>query len=223
MKLVRTILAAAACIALLVPVASAQQFLLCDFLGYDYTAPMPRNLNNPNFYIALGDVDNINPGAVVTDPLNYQYTFVLNSGTCTAADTVAGIYGRYYYTLGDGTFFIYEDPILGGTSRSYGTNPPNATAPSTFSDGTLILGADFVNLTIVVNLSNWTASLNGTLDFYCGEGWGSLPCYEGWTFAGETVESGIPEGYIWAVDGVVYVEEVLVETTNWSDIKKLFR
>ncbi|MFH1681210.1 MAG: hypothetical protein ABIH26_11265 [Candidatus Eisenbacteria bacterium] len=222
MKLVQAILAAAACIIFLASATSAE-ILLCDYLGYDYTAPMPRNLNNPNVYMALGDVDNIHPESVPTDPLNFEYTFVLNSGTCTASDTVAGMFGRYYYTAGDGTFHIYEDPKVGGTNRDYGTNPPNPTAPPTFEDGTLILGAQFTSLTIIVNLTNWTASLNGLLDFYCGEEWGNLPCYEGWTFAGETVEAGIPEGYIWAIDGIVYVEETLTEDTNWSDIKKLFR
>jgi hypothetical protein len=124
---------------------------------------------------------------------------------------------------GDGTFHIHEDPIVGGTHRDYGINPPNSTAPGTFTDGTLILGAQFTALTIIVNMSTWTASLNGTLTFYCGEDWGDLPCYEGWTFAGETIETGIPGGYGWAVDGLVYVTETAVEQTNWGGIKKLFQ
>jgi hypothetical protein len=220
--LLLAIVTAAAWAFFVVPTASAD-ILLCDYLGYDYTAPLPRNLNPPDFYVGLGDIDNVNPEAVITDPSTYQYTFVLISGTCTGADTLAGVYGRYYYSAGDGTFHIYEDLIAGGTPRAFGVNPPNPTAPSTFQDGTLILGAQFVNLTIIVNLNTWRASLNGTLDFYCGEDWGDLPCYEGWTFAGETVEAGIPEGYIWAIDGKVYVQETGIENTNWGDVKKLFR
>ncbi|RPJ47966.1 MAG: hypothetical protein EHM19_02505 [Candidatus Latescibacterota bacterium] len=222
MKLLRAFFAVAASVVMLVPVASAD-ILLCDYLGYDYTSPMPHNLNAPNSYFAIGDVDNINPAAVITDPANYEYTFCLKAGTLTAADTLAGMFGRYYYMAGDGTFYIHSDAKIGGTHRDYGLNPPNATAPGTFEDGTLILGAEFDALTIIVNLNTFTASLNGTLTFYCGEEWGSLPCYEGWTFAGETIESGIPGGYTWAVDGVVYVTETAVEQTNWTGIKKLFQ
>ena len=198
--------------------------LLLDFFGYDYTAPLPRDFEDlGQQYIALSDADNINPGSVPTDPLNFQYTCALWSGTLTYADTVAGTYARYYYNDGDGTFYVYEDPIIGGTDRDYGIDPPNATAPSTFEDGTLILGAQFTALTIIVNLSNNSASLNGSLVFYCGEGWGDLPCYEGWTFAGQTNEIGIPEGYIWAIDGLVYVEETSTEETSWGKVKNLFR
>ncbi len=204
--------------------AADADLLLLDYFGYDYTAPLPRDFEFPGQqYIALADADNINPGAISTDPLNFEYTCALWSGTLSFADTVAGTYARYYYNNQDGIFHVYEDAIAGGTSRTYGINPPNDTAPSTFEDGTLILGAQFTNLTIIVNLSNQTASLNGTLSFYCGEDWGDLPCYEGWTFAGETNEIGIPEGFIWAVDGLVYVEETSTEETSWGKVKNLFR
>ena len=204
--------------------AAEADILLCDYFGYDYTFPLPRDFTGPGQqYVALGDVDNINPEAVITDPLNNEYTCVLYSGTLTSADTIAGTYAQYEYMMGDGTYYIYEDPIAGGTHRDYGINPPNGSAPATFEDGTLILGAQFTSLTIVVNLATSTASLNGTLTFYCGDDWGDLPCYEGWTFAGETTETGIPEGYRWAVDGLVYVHETATEGTRWSNIKNLFR
>lgn len=218
------------CLILVVAASFAQalpvpDLLLCDYFGYDYTSPLPRDFTTDGqLYTALGDVDNINPEAIITDPLNNQYTFVLNSGTITAADTIAGIYARYDYNAGDGTFHIYEDPIVGGTQRDYGENPPNVEAPATFEDGTLILGGSFTSLSIIVDITNGTASLNGTITFYCGEGWGDLPCYEGWTFAGETEEVGIPGGYIWAVDGLVYVEETTsTENTSWGSIKSLFQ
>lgn len=223
MKLLMVSITLAVCGLFLASAASAD-LLLLDYIGYDYTAPMPRIFDGlDQEYLALGDADDINPAAIITDPLNYQYTFCLESGTLTSSDTLAGIYARYEYNDGDGTFHIYEDAIAGGTAREYGINPPNAVAPATFVDGTLILGAQFTSLTIIVNLSDWTASLNGTLSFYCGEDWGDLPCYEGWTFAGETTEVGIPEGYIWAIDGLVYVEETATENSSWSDIKSLFR
>ena len=176
--------------------------------------------------IEIGDVTDINPDAVVTDPLINEYTFVMRAGSLTGADTTwtpLGDIATYEFNAGDGTFHIYEDVVATGTNRDWGTYPPNTTAPASFEDGILILGATFTNLSITVRLSDWTANLNGTLSFYCGEEWGSLPCYEGWTFAGQTIEPGQPDGYMWTIDGQVYVEEVSTEQTSWGELKGLFR
>lgn len=218
------IVAVSASVAFALPLPTPS-ILLCDYIGYDFTAPLQRDFTTINQqYVALGDVDNVNPAAIITDPFTNQYTFVLESGTLTAADTIAGIYAKYDYLDMDGSFQIYEDLLSGGTNRDYGVNPPNATAPPTFEDGTVILGGFFTSLSILVDLTNGTASLNGTITFYCGEGWGDLPCYEGWTFAGETMEVGTPDGYIWAIDGLVYVEEVTsTQETSWGGIKSLFQ
>jgi len=222
-----TILATLAALGLLVVPAAQADLLLLDYFGYDYTSPIPRDFTTVGQdYVAIGDVTDINPDAVVTDPINNEYTFVMMTGTLTGADTTwthLGDMATYEFNAGDGTFHIYEDPIATGTNRDWGTYPPNTTAPAYFEDGTLILGATFTNLTITVRLSDWTANLNGTLSFYCGEEWGSLPCYEGWTFAGQTIEPGQPDGYMWTIDGLVYVEEISTERTSWGDLKGLFR
>jgi hypothetical protein len=198
--------------------------LLCDYLGYDYTEPLARDFTTPGqHYLGLGFVDNI---LVPNDPLTCEYTFLLTSGTLTSADSFAVgpfQFAEYKYQNGDGHFFVYGDTLASGTPGDYGINPPNATAPSTFEDGVLFLGADFDSLTVLVNLTNWTASLSGTLVFYCGEEWEGLPCYAGWTFAGETIGPGSPEGYIWEIDGQVFVEEISTEESSWGEVKKLFR
>ena len=227
MKLLLALSTLIMCAVCFVQPANGDVFL-CDYLGYDYTHPIPRDFTSPGqLYEAVGEVPEITPDAVETDYVNNWYTFHLISGTLTSADTVGGVFAFYHYDGVDedaGTFHIYEDPILGGTAPDFGTFPPNATAPSSFNDHTLLLGATFTSLQVMVNLTNWTASLNGTLQFYCGEEWGNLPCYEGWTFAGMGVaQPGIPDGYLWQIDGEIYVEEIATENSSWGDVKQMFR
>jgi hypothetical protein len=224
MRLLQLLLAVAV-VTLSATFAGAEIIMLCDTYGYDYTMPIPHNLSAPNSYWAIGDVDNINPAAVVTDPTNNWYTFVLATRPPTNVYTDAGwTYYEYVDVDSVGQFFVYEDPKSTGTLRDYGVNPANATAPSTFSDGTLLLGAKFTYLQIAVDAAWSTAYLYGVMDFYCGEGWGSLPCFTGWTFDGMAQEVGVPGGYIWAVDGEVYVEEeISTEETSWSGIKQMFK
>ena len=197
------------------PAVVAEEITLLDYFGYDYTTPIPRDFSTPGqLYVGLGEVSNIHPDALIMDPL-YEYTFVLQSGELVSETVIVpGMFTQYYYE--SGTFLVYKDDL---TAYDYDAVPH----PSTFEDGDAVIGADFMGLTITVNIVDWTASLYGTLDFYCDEGW-DMPCYFGWTFAGNALEAGIPAGYMWCIDGEIFVEEeVGTQNATWGDVKSLFR
>jgi len=206
--------------------ARADQFL-ADFRGFDYEDPN----NTPGFgnigdgYNSLGDVTQVNPALLTADFSNNQYTYQFKDLSAIASDSAPPFLFLFYST---GRFRIFEDPISGGTPRVYGVNPPNATAPSTFTDGTLILGGAVSNFILTLDLSNNNGSFNGDITFDEGTQQGSIPAAQlnGWTFAGLTSGSGTgtPDGYAHQVDGEVRVPSPTGATpTSWGKLKNLYR
>ena len=113
----------------------------------------------------------------------------------------------------------------GGTPFDYGINPPNATAPSTFEDGLLMLGGAFEHFTIVTNMTTGVSTLDGVLNLDDGDQLDNIPAdqMEGWAFAGQGWDlPDIPEGYIWQIDGEVYIASVATESVSWGSVKSLF-
>jgi hypothetical protein len=203
--------------------AAKADVFLADYLGYDYTWPLPNDFISPGQkYAALGFVPQVNQDYIAWDP-SLEYTFHIHSGELTLADTV-GVFLKLTYEDGDGTFQIWKDSPVVGTPADYGVNPPNGTAPSTFTDGTLVLGGTFGVLTILVNMDTFDGSLSGTIDFDSGSDLPNIPpgMQDGWTFAGFGWDyPGIPEGYTWQIDGEVYLPEPTpVRQTSWGELKR---
>lgn len=209
------------CLAL-APHASASVFLL-DFLGYSYLAPNGDDIMDPdNYYQGLGEIQEVNPTYLTIDEATYQYTVVIETGLPTSIDVIADYVSIAY---GDARIDFYEDAIAGGTPFDYGINPPNATAPSTFEDGLLILGGAFDHFTIVTNMTTGVSTLDGVLDLDAGSQLGNIPDDQlaGWAFAGQGWDlPDIPEGYIWQIDGEVYIASVATEEVSWGSVKTLY-
>src|SRR5688572_25072920 len=105
---------------------------------------------------------NSQPGAELTivgkiqtfqDPLDgnvispaVEYTFVFDQLISSGIEVDGGATWTVFYT--GGRFRVFKDTT---PDRAYGTNPPNATAPSTFTDGELILEATVSNFRTVSN------------------------------------------------------------------------
>ena len=122
------------------------------------------------------------------------------------------------------TFTIYEDPAKNG---SYGTNPPNATAPSTFQDGTVILTGEFVDIVrIDYNFGFPEPTALGTINFTGGSKLGQLSGGGiNWVFhAGLSTNpiTGIPAGYQHNWSCKITKGTVPVEQSSWGAIKSLY-
>jgi hypothetical protein len=128
---------------------------------------------------------------------------------------------------GTGVLKLYEQPISGGTAFDYGANPPNATAPSTFTDGTALLEFAVDNFRIILNTTNGSGSYDSDLTVTGGTKFGDIPVDQqtGWQFAGVTGNSvTIPDGYVHQVDGQTFlVNPVPARKSSWGQLKRGYR
>jgi hypothetical protein len=211
------------------PPASAQtEELLCDFSGYDYEDPDvdPSEFGAAgDYYNMFGFVTSVNPTYITADYANNEYTIEFwNLWSAGYFD----FYPFRFITYTTGTVGLYEDPLVGGTPGIFGINPPNATAPANFLDGTLILGGDVDNFGLTLDLSNGTGSFTGDVIFNAGTQVGNIPpaTTRVYTFAGLTSNptAEVPEGYVHQVTGEIKIElPVQNENTSWGRMKALYR
>lgn len=198
--------------------------LLADYQGFDYqpTKVGPGFGDVGNTYEVLSTVPQLGAPLVFNLGAN-QYTVVI-SGLTSTSKVSLGTYDIIGYA--GGTVSIYEDAIGGGTPATYGINPANATAPSTFIDGTNILVGGLSGFQVVYDNATRTGSFEGNLTFSGGSQLGNIPVNQraGWTFAGVTGNSPIlPQGYLHQVDGSIYLDNpVAVQTTTWGSVKALY-
>ena len=122
---------------------------------------------------------------------------------------------------------MYRDP---SRDHDYGVNPPNATAPPTFVNGSLFLSGILTNFFMAYDLGTGTGAYEGQATFTGGSGLATLNLLNanGYTFGGTlsnpAAGGNVPQGYDLQVDGVIEVEvRVGVEPSSWSHIKQMYR
>jgi hypothetical protein len=151
-----------------------------------------------------------------------EYTWVLEGTTANTPPSSMTAPG--FITL-SGRISIYEDPSQNADS---GVNPPNATAPGTFQDGTLYLSGTFAVLRLWWDPSAGMGNFSGNITFDSGSHLAEAdPAnHGGWTFGGTTsnVLAAIPTGYHQAWDGEIFLTPlpVPVEAVTWGGIKDLY-
>jgi hypothetical protein len=124
----------------------------------------------------------------------------------------------------DAAFYIYEDAAKNG---DYGTNPPNATSPSTFQDGTLVLTGTLSGVTrLDYNMGFPEPSIVATCTFTGGSKYGELVQGDNWTFHGGLSANplfGIPTGYLhnWSTK-VIFSGPLPTKSSTWGGIKALY-
>jgi hypothetical protein len=123
---------------------------------------------------------------------------------------------------------FYEDSYATGTSALYGVNPPNLTAPSTFIDGTLILGGCINNLVLTYNFINNSGSFIGDMSFDEGTLVDEIPAQQrnGWTISGLAGRSNpsVPDGYDNQISGQCRIPGSVPAThQTWGALKALYR
>jgi hypothetical protein len=208
-------------------VARAQAYLLIDYVGFDYEDPnpVPATFGEPGSgYVGLGEV----PGLfapLTPDFANNEYTYYIHGLTQTNTQTF-GSFIVVDYT--PGRLDVFEDSKTSGTLHDYGSNPPSAVAPGTFTDGTLFISGSLTNFRFVFNTTNGSGSYEGDWEADSGSQIGNIAVGDrkGWTFAGATSNSlQIPQGYYHQIDGQVFLNNTPVRTQmkSWGGVKGLYR
>lgn len=155
---------------------------------------------------------------LVWDTSNYSYTLHIFD-LVALGETVFGTTRVAQYSGGGMTVKVDWLP----SNHDYGVNPPNATAPSTFTDGiSTYLNAVFTDFTLTFNEATASGSFVGGLTFTGGDVFPLLSSTDGWTF-GANIANVSPTGYDLQMNGDVFLEVVSVEEDTWGGIKSLYR
>jgi hypothetical protein len=215
-----------------VPAFAQSDVFLLGFAGYDYESPNPvpgpdgNYLNVGEGYRALG--------------------FVTSFGTYLApyVDIVANQYTYHYYDLTVQDYAYYPDfsylevgfasPGRGrfyednSTSAVYGVNPPNATAPSTFIDGTVILGGHIDALVLNYDFAANQGGFTGNISYDEGSLLAQIPAAQrdGWILTGLAgrPNPSIPTGYDHQISGECRIPGPVPAThRTWGALKALYR
>jgi hypothetical protein len=180
---------------------------------------------------AVGTVSDFNPPfdfLDASDPTK-EYTIVI-SGLVSQGTVTTGAPGLQFYSTEytGGTIQIIEDL---SPDHDYGVNPPNATAPPTFQDGTVLLSGSFTSFTVTTNdftqfqVGNaegdisWTGGSLIDLTVTGGE-----PCPGLFTGGLTWRPSTLIEGYLFRHDGKIDLNcPVPAEASSWGKVKAQYR
>jgi len=167
-----------------------------------------------------------------------EYSFVW-SGLTAAAATTEAVYivnGKKWDTdYTPGNFYIYEDSPADAprATTPMPINPPNATVPVNFQDGTLILTGTIANLHTIVTRTNNTASaiwggsfladyqFTGGTQFGLVAGSGINSLNGNW--CGKYPTGCTPTGYTAHPNGKFDYAVTTAKSSTWGTIKQLYR
>jgi hypothetical protein len=214
-----------------VPSQAATREFLCGFTGFDYVIPAsPGGPGIPTPFISLGDeyraVGFVTSFSALLDGVivpGDEHTFYLSDAIASSV-----FFDGHSLEVGfepHARFRMYEDAAHNG---DYGANPPNVTAPSTFTDGTLILGADITNFVLVYDYDANTGNFDCTAALDEGSDLSAIsPARRaGWVMSGTAgrPNNTIPEGYVNQLSGEVQIPDVTPAAhRTWGSLKALYR
>jgi hypothetical protein len=211
--------------------------LLISFTGFDYQSPNPSGtyLDLGEGYKVVGFVTSAGPLlAPWVDYTSYEYTIYIRDLTVNGRFFTFPNLTVTFANNGRGSYYADNFVVDGGTAATYGTNPPNATAPSTFIDGTLdpLTGervtGDVDNFVLVYNFSTSQGSFAGnmTLDGGPDLTYVPIPQRAGWVLGGllGPPNATIPTGYDHQVDGECRIPgKTPAAHKTWGALKALYR
>ena len=158
-----------------------------------------------------------------------EYTFYFH-GLISLGTTTFGAPGLQFYVTNysGGTIEFYE-----GTPRNsnFDPNPPNATVPANYIDGTLLLAGNFTNFQTQTNdfTSNQVGNMEGDVSWTAGSLLaltfrGGQPCPGLFTGGITWKPALLPAGYIFRHDGKMDLNcPVPAEEGSWGKIKAQYR
>jgi hypothetical protein len=167
---------------------------------------------------AVGIVNDIT-APLYWNPAVHSYTFYMR-GLTSLGESVFGT--THVVSYGGGQFTIYRDGLP--DNHDYGTNPPNATSPSTFTDGdAMYLDGVFTEFTLTFNTTTASGGFTGTLNFVGGIVYPHLTDPNGWAF-GSDIQGFSPQGYDLELNGDVYANgPIAIDPESWGNVKALYR
>lgn len=210
--------------------ALAQTNTILNFTGFMYESDNAVGVqgfppSNPGDLLALvGFIESVGP-ELDWNPAQVQLTIYLEGLSSTGMWDIGT--GMYYIVYSGGTMDIVADPFIGGTVPLYGYDPPNATAPATFTDGEVYLHGEFSSFYMTYHPSLHVGSFEGYLTWTGGTQLAALfdPAI-GYTVAGtvDPYAAPVPDGYDLEADGLVSFDPAIeVEEDTWGHLKSLYR
>lgn len=199
--------------------APAHSVVVADYLGYGYETGgfLPSDAGDELVFTCVSTWVDPVTGADLTSVEVTIYVY----GLISDGETVDGS-GNTIVTYTGGKLEMYVDP---SQNADWGTNPPNATTPTTFSDGILLFEGDFTSFVIGIQ-PDGSGVYEGSLDGLAGTMLDSGCADCGYTWGGAwTVEAGaqIPAGYDLQVDGKLDVlESVSSREESFGSLKADF-
>lgn len=197
--------------------ASAQVATI-DYYGFGWETGgiLPSNPTDVLYFTGVADF--IDPVFEV-DLGSAEVTFYCYDLTSTGQIDIGGTWMVGYV---GGTLEVRVDPAQ---NADWGTFPPNATSPGTFTDGALLFAGSFRNFTLFLDSAGGGA-YEGALDGIAGSAINNVCDDCAYTWGGAfTPQSGaqIPDGYDLQMDGVFELDlAVPTERTGWGSLKALF-
>jgi hypothetical protein len=240
MKVGSSILFLIALLAAAVP-AAAQDEALLNFTGYDYQtdgSPNATYLALGDSYYAVGFVTSFHPTWLepYVDTGTHEYTF-FQHGLVVNSYSFGG--GVLVVTFAPGGMVeYYEDASKNATNPPnppncprYGANPPNADAPSKFSDGTLAIEGTLDNAQLYYDYNNDQGGFQSEMNITGGADafYVPAPSWSGWFMSGlVTPPPGgnpcpAPAGYDHQISGECRHPVVPTSKGTWGQLKKLYR
>ena len=213
--IVRSFMLFTAALAFAAP-ANAQTALV-DYVGFAYEdgGIVPSN---------PGDVLTVLTVASAVDPVfgvpaGQEVTIVL-SDLVSTGEFLSGTTTVVSYT--GGTLSMYSDA---SNDSDWGENPPNGTAPASFSNGDLVFEGAFTNFTLFIG-STGAGAFEGDLDATGGSALANVCANCAYSFAGvftDATGAQIPEGYDVQVDGTLEVDSTIPnDETSFGGLKVRF-
>jgi hypothetical protein len=209
--------------------ARADEFLL-GFTGFDYQDPN----TNPGVFYDLGEGYNFVGFVTSVGPLLdpyvdtgvNEYTFNITQLFVTSRVAFGTLLVVNFSNNGRGSY--YADPLSGGTPGTYGVNPPNATSPSTFTDGSMRLTGDIDNFVLTFDFSTNQGNFSGYMTQDGGPDLIYIPPSQrgGWTLGGLAGRPNgtIPTGYDDQVSGECRIPDATpTAQKSWGAVKSLYR
>jgi hypothetical protein len=211
--------------------------VLISFTGFDYQDPNPSGtyLDLGEGYKVVGFVTSAGPLLTAyIDFSAFEYTIYIRDLTVNGRFFAAPNLTVTFANNGRGSYYADDFPSNGGTAATYGINPPNATAPSTFIDATGNAGTgervtgDVDNMVLVYNFTTNQGSFSGNMTLDGGPDLIYVPPSQraGWVLGGllGPPNPTIPTGYDHQVDGECRIPgKTPASHRTWGALKALYR